>query len=49
VSLKETILKQMTEAMKDMGRVMKTVMAKVAGSADGKVVNETVRKQLSGD
>lgn len=33
--------------MKDMGKVMKTVMAKLAGSADGKVVSEIVRKQLS--
>jgi len=33
--------------MKDMGRVMKTVMAKLAGSADGKLVNEIVKKQLS--
>ena len=33
--------------MKDMGRVMKRVMAASAGSADGKVVNEIVRKQLS--
>jgi uncharacterized protein YqeY len=34
--------------MKDMGRVMKTAMAKFAGSADGKMVNEIVRKELSG-
>lgn len=34
------------EGMKDMGRVMKTVMAKLAGSADGRLVNEIVRKQL---
>jgi len=33
--------------MKDMGKVMKLLMAKVAGSADGKVVSEIVRKQLS--
>ena len=33
--------------MKDLGRVMKTVMAKVAGSTvDGKAVNELVRKKL---
>jgi uncharacterized protein YqeY len=33
--------------MQDMGRVMKTVMAKLAGSADGKLVNEIVKNQLS--
>jgi hypothetical protein len=34
--------------MKDMGRVMKAAMAKFAGSADGKLVNEIVRKELGG-
>jgi uncharacterized protein YqeY len=33
--------------MKDMGRVMKTVMGQLAGGADGKLVNEMVRKRLS--
>jgi uncharacterized protein YqeY len=34
---------------KDMGRVMKGAMARLGGlSADGKVVNEIVRKQLTG-
>jgi uncharacterized protein YqeY len=34
---------------KDMGRVMKAVMAKLAGQTiDGKVVNELVRKKLAG-
>lgn len=33
--------------MKDIGRVMKTLMAELAGSADGKVVSEIARKQLS--
>ena len=33
---------------KDMGRVMKAVMSKLAGqSADGKVVNELVRRKLA--
>jgi uncharacterized protein YqeY len=36
------------KGVKDMGRVMKAVMAKLAGSADGKLVNEIVKKQLSG-
>ena len=35
--------------MKDMGRLMKAVMAALAGkSVDGKAVNELVRKTLSG-
>jgi len=34
---------------KDMGRVMKAAMAKLAGqTVDGKVVNELVRKRLGG-
>ena len=34
---------------KDLGRVMKAVMAKLAGqNADGKTVNEIVRKRLGG-
>jgi uncharacterized protein YqeY len=36
------------KSMKDMGRVMKALMAKLAGSADGKVVSEIVKKLLSG-
>ena len=34
--------------MKDMGKVMKAVMPKLAGkTADGKTVNEAVRRKLS--
>ena len=33
-------------SMKDMGRVMKILMPKVAGRADGKTVNELVRSKL---
>lgn len=37
-------------SMKDMGRVMKVAMAKLAGqSVDGKAVNDLVRTRLSGD
>ena len=32
----------------DMGRVMKVLMPKVAGRADGKAVNEAVRRLLAG-
>jgi len=33
--------------MRDMGRVMKTLMAKLAGSADGRIVSQVVKNQLS--
>ena len=33
--------------MKDMGRVMKALMARLSGSVDGKAVSEIVRRQLS--
>jgi uncharacterized protein YqeY len=46
----ETAIKETGAAgPKDMGRVMKAVMAALAGkSADGKAVNEIVRKKLAG-
>ncbi len=34
---------------KDFGQVMRIVMPKVKGQADGKLVNELVRRQLEGD
>ncbi len=34
-------------SIKDMGRVMKEVTAKVAGQADGKLVSDMVRERLS--
>ncbi|MBD3306474.1 GatB/YqeY domain-containing protein [candidate division KSB3 bacterium] len=34
-------------SMKEMGRVMKYIMPKVQGKADGKVVNQLVKEQLS--
>jgi uncharacterized protein YqeY len=42
----ETVRDLGASGMKDMGRVMKAVMVKVAGAADGKVVSESVKKQL---
>jgi uncharacterized protein YqeY len=35
-------------APQDMGKVMKVLMPRIAGRADGKVVNELVRKRLAG-
>jgi uncharacterized protein YqeY len=34
--------------MKDMGKVMKEVNAKIAGQADGKLISDLVRAKLSG-
>lgn len=36
------------QSLKDLGKVMKTAMAELAGRADGKVVQEIVRRQLGG-
>ncbi len=35
-------------SVKDMGKVMQAIMPKVRGRADGKLVNQLVRKRLSG-
>lgn len=45
--VKETINELNATSMKDMGKVMKAVMPKVKGRADGKKVNEMVKKILS--
>jgi uncharacterized protein YqeY len=45
----EAIAETGATAPKDMGRVMKAALAKLAGqTVDGKVVNELVRKKLAG-
>lgn len=44
----ETVTETGATSAKDMGKVMKGVMAKLAGqSVDGKLVNELVRRRLS--
>jgi uncharacterized protein len=45
----EVIVETGAASMKDMGKVMKGVMAKLAGATvDGKTVNELVKKRLAG-
>lgn len=43
----EAIAGSGAQTMKDIGKVMPVVMAQVKGRADGKLVNELVRKRLS--
>jgi len=45
-TLKEVISELSAKTPKDLGKVMKTAMAKMAGSAQGKEVNEIARKLL---
>jgi uncharacterized protein YqeY len=48
-AVKATIAEMGSPTMKDMGTVMKNVMAKFAGArVDGKLVSEAVKKELSG-
>lgn len=46
--VREAIAETGAKAASDMGRVMKALMPKVAGRADGKAVNEAVRRLLAG-
>ena len=47
-AVKATIAEMGSPTMKDMGSVMKNVMAKFGGArVDGKIVSETVKKQLA--
>jgi uncharacterized protein YqeY len=47
-AVRATIAEMGTPTIKDMGAVMKNVMAKFAGArVDGKVVSETVKKELA--
>ncbi len=44
----ETAAEVGAEGMKDMGKLMKAVMAKLRGRADGRTVQEIVKKKLGG-
>ncbi len=43
----ETIQETQASSMKDLGKVMKAVMPKLGGKADGKVINQLVKERLS--
>ncbi|MBT3259015.1 MAG: GatB/YqeY domain-containing protein [Deltaproteobacteria bacterium] len=47
-TLREIILELSAEKPSDLGRVMKTAMPRMAGKAQGKEVNEIVRRLLAG-
>lgn len=51
--IKELVLKTIEEikatSLKDLGKVMKAIMPKIKGKADGKLVNDMVRKILGDD
>jgi hypothetical protein len=46
--LDEIIAEVGAVSMKDMGKVMKVAMAKLAGRADGRVINSMVKAKLAG-
>jgi uncharacterized protein YqeY len=45
--VEETIKELNATSMKDMGKVMKTVMSKVAGKAEGAIVSQIVKNKLN--
>lgn len=47
VILKETISELSADSPKDLGKVMKAAMSRIAGKAQGKEINEIARKLLS--
>jgi len=46
--IEEAVSSTCAKDLKDMGKVMKEVAAKIAGRADNKLVSELVRKRLTG-
>lgn len=47
--VREAIAATGARSVKDMGKVMSHLMAQLAGRADGKVVSQLVRQELSGE
>ena len=48
-AVEQAVIETGAAGVKDMGKVMKAAMAKLAGkTVDGKAVNEAVRKRLAG-
>jgi len=47
-AIDEAVAATAAEGIKDMGKVMKEVNAKISGRADGKLVSDLVRSRLSG-
>ena len=45
--IKDTIVEVDAKDMKDMGKVMKVVKEKTVGRADGRTINEIVKKELA--
>jgi hypothetical protein len=43
----ETIQETQSSSLKDLGKVMKAVMPRLGGKADGKVINQLVKERLS--
>ena len=47
--IQEAITESGAESIKDLGQVMKIIVPKTKGAADGKLVNQLVRELLAGD
>lgn len=47
VLIDQVLLETRATGMKDQGKVMKAVMAKISGRAEGKIVSEIVKQKLS--
>ena len=45
--IEEAVISTGASSMKDMGRLMKELTAKIAGGADGKLVSDLVRERLN--